>query len=44
MNKFYVKKAEEAGKEAATGATGGAEAGATGEAEAGATGEAEATL
>jgi hypothetical protein len=46
MNKFYVKKAEEAGKGAATGATGGeagAEAGATGEAEAGATGEAEAT-
>jgi hypothetical protein len=41
MNKAYVKKAEEAGKEAATGAAGaaGAEAGATGaEPEAGATG------
>jgi hypothetical protein len=49
MNKFYVKKAEEAGKEAATGATGaeaGAEpeAGATGEAESGATGEAEPSI
>jgi hypothetical protein len=44
MNKFYVKKAEEQGKEAATGATG-AEAGATGaEPEAGATGSEEATL
>jgi hypothetical protein len=51
MNKFYVKKAEEAGKEAATGATGAGaeagaepEAGATGEAEAGATGEAEPSI
>jgi hypothetical protein len=48
MNKAYIKKAEEEGKEAATGATGGteaeAEAGETAEAgaEAGATGEAEA--
>jgi hypothetical protein len=41
MNKFYVKKAEEEGKEAATGATGaeaGAEAATGAEPEAGATG------
>jgi hypothetical protein len=56
MNKAYIKKAEEEGKEAATGGTGGteaeagataeagAEAGATGEAEAGATGGEEAEL
>lgn len=38
MNKSYIKKAEEQGKEAATGATGGAEAGGEAGGEAGATG------